>query len=166
MCIWQSITLLVFNSLSVSSIFSVVAVESEKEVGLILTLSEAPIHYFFIGVFKVSTRDVMDCLQLCFGIGIEHVRHPFALYGLQRMIDSRAAYTEGFPAELISKFVENIKNLCLFQTTERHVFEIAVEVCTCDERMMISFDDEVKIDMWVGGDEMFKLLRNESVSDS
>ena len=62
MCIWQSITLLVFNSLSVSSIFSVVAVESEKEVGLILTLSEASIDNFFIGVFEVSTGDVMDCL--------------------------------------------------------------------------------------------------------
>jgi hypothetical protein len=56
--------------------------------------------------------------------------------------------------------------LVLLKASQRNVLEITVDIGTSYEGMMISFDDEVKFDVIVVGDEGFERGRDEGLPDA
>lgn len=91
----------------------------------------------------------MNFLELGSRVCVEHVRHPLALYRLDRVEDSWPTRCIRFSSQLIPKFIQCKQYLFLLKASKRHILEVAVDVCPCDERMMISFNDEIEVDMFV-----------------
>ena len=75
-------------------ILCIVIVETKQFVCLVLFLSISSVFYLFFLVFKMSARNMINLLQLCFRISIEHVWHPFSLNRFDWMVNSGAACTK------------------------------------------------------------------------
>ena len=59
-------------------------------------------------------------------------------------------------AELVPQLVKHIEDAFFGESSQRHVFEIAVDVGSGHEGVMITSDDEVKVDMLVLLHELFE----------
>jgi hypothetical protein len=105
-------------------------------------------------------------LELSSGEGVEHIGHPLALNGLDGMIDSRPTCLKRFSSKLIPQFLKGLNDFLPFQTSQGNVLQIAVDVCTSDEGVMVTFDDEVEFDVLVILHERFKRGRYKGFPDS
>jgi hypothetical protein len=108
-----------------------------------------------MGLFKFSD-----------GIFVEHVRLPLALNGFRGSVYSDAAGFEGGFAQLVSETDKLLHNFLRWQASQRDIFWIAIDICTWHKRMVISFANEIELDLRVVVNELFELVGSEERSDS
>ena len=130
-----------------------------------VSVRHLPLHLFLL-FHLLQLGEVVNLLHLCLRVLVEHVRLPLPLNRLFRTVYSVSASFYSLPPELVSHCRQNGFYLLWFFVAKRNVFDVAVDVGSTEEGVIISLTDEVKVDVFVVVHEAFKLIGGDGIPDS
>jgi len=108
-------------------------------------LSEPIIPHLFFHLLHYSIFHSMNSFHLCSRPRIPHIRHPLPLHWFNRMIYPNPTRPIWSPSQLVSQLTQFLQHLLRSYTTQRNVFKIAVDICACYERMVVTFHSEAEL---------------------
>ena len=89
---------------------------------------------------------------------MKHIRLPFTLNRLLCSVYSGSTCLKSFPPKLISQPLQNLSDFLWIFVSKRDILEVAIDVSSTYEGMVIAFANEVKVNMIIILHEIFKLI--------